>query len=297
MQIDKIYINTHRYDLKFTRICIASIRYWYPEIAINLIIDYSNGATDTKKMQRNWNIGILETGKQRYGWGFGKFEPLFLNKKETFLVLDSDTVLAGPVLDKLSGIEADFVVDKEVQPAEKLKHLYYDPEEIIKLYPNFRYPGYSFNSGQWVGNSKVLSKNDFDNLITWKPSPKLSYPQFFKQADQGLFNLIIHLKEQEKKVSVARIPLMIWPDGGAADFIDLDAIKNKERKFPYVIHWAGMKFKSISEYPRMDILSFYEEYFYHKYSALEKYLDKAQDKYLEKEKKFLFTFKKLQKHF
>jgi lipopolysaccharide biosynthesis glycosyltransferase len=290
MRIDKVYINTHRYDQILTKICIGSIRYWYPDIPIVLIIDHSNGLVQTKKMIEKWNISILNTGQQHYGWGFGKFEPLFLKNSEKFLVLDADTVVNGKVLDKIDNVEADFIVDKEVQAPEDFKTLYYDPEEIHKLFPGFTYPGYSFNSGQWIGTGNIFTKEHFDDLIIWDPSPRLKYPQYFKQADQGILNLLIHMMERDRKITVEKLPLMIWPERGDADFIELDSITEKKSNFPFIIHWAGMKFNDVREYPRADILQFYQKYFYSKYTFLEKRLDQWQDKWLKIEKKIKFRF-------
>ena len=39
MTIDAVYIACYKYDLRFTRILVASIRHWYPEIPIYLIKD------------------------------------------------------------------------------------------------------------------------------------------------------------------------------------------------------------------------------------------------------------------
>lgn len=293
MTIDKIYINTHRYDLELTRTCVASIRYWYPDIPLYLIVDYSNGSIPITRMMRKWDLKILDTGKQHYGWGFGKFEPLFLKQDERFLVLDADTVLTGPVLDKLKNLDADFVVDEEVQPHEKFITLYYDPAKAAALFPGFKYPGYSFNTGQWFGRTNVLKKEDFNDFVSWTPAPRLKHPEYFKQADQGIFNLLMHLKEKEQKVSLKRIPLMIWPDNGNADFISYTSIAQKKADAPFVIHWAGIKFKTFAEYPRADILQFYQQYYYSRFPALQKISDKLLNRYLMMEKMVRFKFKKL----
>lgn len=294
MTIDKIYINTHRYDLQLTRTCVASVRYWYPDIPVYLIIDYSNGAYPAPGMLRKWDLKILDTGKQHYGWGFGKFEPLFLNNHERFLILDADTVITGSVLEKVKDLDADFVVDKEVQPMEKFISLYYDPVKASEFFPGFSYPGYSFNTGQWIGKSEVLAKSDFNDFVTWSPAPKLKHPEYFKQADQGIFNLLIHLKEKQQQIRVEKIPLMIWPENGNAAFIQFSSIEQRSGGHaPYIIHWAGMKFKTLSEYPRADILLFYEKFFYSRYNFIERILNKLMLIYLKYERKIRFRLKRL----
>jgi len=285
MRIEKVYVNTHRYDLFFTRLCIVSVRYWYPDIPLFLIVDYSSGPFPSQSFCRKWSVQLLDTHKQKYGWGFGKFEPLFPEKREKFLVLDADTVMTGPVIDKLNEYGADFIVDKEVQPPEKLASLYYDPEKLADIWKDFTYPGYTFNTGQWVGTSGLLNKGDFADLVEWNPSPALIYPACFKQADQGIFNFLIHRKESHGQVSVDRTSLMVWPDNGAGDFIDIKAIRERRPDYPFVIHWAGMKFKRPEAFPRNDIMQFYLDYYYSRSGILQRVSDFILSTYLAIEKK------------
>jgi len=262
MDVKAIYINTYKYDFSFAKICIASIRYWYPDIPILLIKDMGAGEFDTSMVERKLNVSVFETHGKSFGWGFGKFEPLFGNGNETFLFMDSDTVMIGPILDKVDGLNTQFIVDDEDLPIEKIKNLYYHPEMIGDIFEKFEFPGYCFNTGQWIGTSGILKRSDFEQVLTWNPRPTLKYPNIFKQADQGIFNFILHLKASTGNLSVRRMPLMIWPDKGKADYIELEAIRKKEGKYPMIIHWAGMKSRHMTGLPRADILEFFQEYYY-----------------------------------
>jgi hypothetical protein len=262
MDITAVYINTYKYDFPFAKICIASIRYWYPDIPIFLIKDMGAGPFDTSVIESKLNVGVLDTAGKSFGWGFGKFEPLFKEGKESFLFMDADTAMVGPVLDQMKAIVGDFVVDKEVTTLEKIISLYYDPEKIRNLFSDFIFPGYCFNTGQWIGTSGILKRSDFETLVSWDPKPSLKFPEVFKQADQGVFNFIIHRKELERQLTVVKTQIMVWPEKGAADFIDLSALKNKSQKFPFIIHWAGMKENRLKDFPRADILTFYRDYYY-----------------------------------
>ena len=124
MKVDKVFINTYKYDFHLARICIASIRYWYPEIAIFLIKDEKEGSFDTSFTEKTWNVNVLDVPRKKFGWGYGKLEVLFSNKKETFFVIDADAVITGPVIDKVRKIDADFIVDKEVQPTQRFIEIF-----------------------------------------------------------------------------------------------------------------------------------------------------------------------------
>ncbi len=99
MKVSGVYINTHRYDFELAKICIGSIRFWYPEIPIYLIKDYSNGNFSTIIAEQKWGVQQFNCNRKKLGWGFGKLEPLFLNEGQAFLILDADTLMTGPVLD------------------------------------------------------------------------------------------------------------------------------------------------------------------------------------------------------
>jgi len=285
MKVDKIFINTYKYDFHFAKICIASIRYWYPEIPVFLIRDEKEGSFDTSYTERIWNIKVLEIPRKKFGWGYGKLEVLFPENKETFFVIDADAVITGPVIDLARNTDADFIVDREEQPVKRFNEIYYNLERINELDKEFVYPGYSFNSGQWFGTSSVIRREDFNKTLNWTEPPLTRDKNIVVNNDQGHLNFIIHSFEQLKKISVARIKLMVWPVDGNADFIQLERIRSKSPDYPYVIHWAGMGGVKFSALPRRDILKFYRDYYYLRAGAIQFYLDTVKNFYLKLERK------------
>ena len=286
MEVNTIYISTYRYDFQFAKRCIASVRYWYPHINIKLIKDYGAGNFNTAKVQKAWDVELLDIPRKTFGWGYGKLEPLFHGNNEKFLVLDADTVITGPVLDAIQNIQADFIVDEEIQPTQRFNEIYYNLDRIAELAPSFQYPGYSFNSGQWFGTSGRLSRADFEKSLEWSEPPKPKYPDIVFKGDQAHLNFTLHYKEQENQVKIARQKLMIWPEGNSADFIGLEAIRSKSARFPFIIHWAGMKFRNWNDLPRTDILQFYADIYYKKMGAWEKLKDAFSNFWLPYERKW-----------
>lgn len=246
-------------------------------------------------LDKKWGIEILETSKRKYGWGFGKFEPLFISNPDYFLVLDADTALAGPILHKFEYSTADFVVDKEEQPLSEFEKLYYNISGVERLFPGFKYPGYSFNTGQWVGRSGAIIWSDLEDLIVWKDRPQLKHPLIFKQADQGLLNFLVQKKEMEGKIKVDRIPLMIWPASGGENQVDLEAISSRQHNHSFIIHWAGIKFSRSNSFPLSDIACFYENFYYSKYPRPEKWKDRLLELWYRIEKKIKNRLKKIGK--
>jgi hypothetical protein len=108
--IDCIYVAASAADARYTRICVASVRYFYPTIPIKLLIGGRLERGLAKELNRYWNVGLAEVQPGEYGWGFVKLEPLFGKRGERFLMLDSDTAIVGDVLALYATNEADFLV-------------------------------------------------------------------------------------------------------------------------------------------------------------------------------------------
>lgn len=62
-----------RQDVHLARICVASIRYWYPDIPILLLKDLFHGDFSTREIEAHWDVGTFPTTRDQHGWGFGKF--------------------------------------------------------------------------------------------------------------------------------------------------------------------------------------------------------------------------------
>jgi lipopolysaccharide biosynthesis glycosyltransferase len=262
MRIDKIYIATHKYDLRLTRICVASIRYWYPEIPIYLIKDYFNGDFPTEEIERLWRVSVFEGPFRYFGWGMSKLEPIFSEQGNRFLILDSDIVFAGRVLECLEQQTEDFVVNLETQPAQRLKEIYFDLDRLNEFDPHFRFPGTTFNTGQYVATGGMLKREDFE-VVNWTTSPPtLKYPEIFKNGDQGILNYVLVKKAEAGDLTISGVPFMKYALGGIGE-LDLSKIAT-DSPYPFVIHWAGLKQPRIKAMIRSDILLFFEDYYYSK---------------------------------
>src|SRR5438045_1395202 len=101
MKIDRIYIAGHKSDFRFTQCCVASIRHWYPKIPVTLIKDESSGGYSTEQLENLWNVSCFNSRQKVFGLGMSKLEPLFLPIRERCLIIDSDIVFLGRVLDSL----------------------------------------------------------------------------------------------------------------------------------------------------------------------------------------------------
>jgi hypothetical protein len=266
LSIDCVYIAACATDARYTRICVASIRYFYPDIPVRLLVSGNLQRGLAKELQRHWDVGIEDLpGRGEYGWGFVKLEPLFGRPEERFLVLDSDTVLTGPILDCWSDTTSHFLVDDEEQSEADTKRLYYDWEKVRLIDTSAQPPHFVFNSGQWFGTAGVLTRSDFAPWVDWRLPRQLRYPELFMPGDQGILNYVFNQKETLEGLRVGRQPIMRWP---ANSMKGLDAATISKRTAPpQIVHWAGLKKARVSEMPGADLLAFYEKVYYERLPA------------------------------
>lgn len=277
MKIEIIYIPCFRGDFRLTRICVASIRYWYPKITIVLIKDLMNGNFDTSEIEKHFNVSIYPQKARSYGWGFSKFEVFIEQKRQRFLMLDSDIVLVGPILDILENQNEDWVVFDEPFIKEDLYRWYFDPEKIRKIDPEFNFPNFTFNTGQLVGFTGILRKEDFNSFIEWSEPRVLKYTEFTLTGEQPLLNYILMKKLDKKEITLKRLDFMREGLNADTHQVSIDRIKKKEG-YPFIIHWhdgkQGMMNPKIKKMPRNDILLYYENIYYREagVSKLSQYL-------------------------
>jgi hypothetical protein len=263
MKIEGVVISCYPLDLQLTRICVASVRFWYPRIPIWLLKDRRYGDFNTRELEKYWNVQVYPTRHRSLGWGFGKLEVLTELPKRRLLVLDSDIVFAGRVIERLEMFDEDFVVAKEDHhDSAGIERHFFNPSKLLQLDPEFKFPGYGFNTGQVVATTGCIKKGDFDGLVDWQ-ARTVNHPDIFKMGEQGLCNYVVLRWAEQGKLTIRREPFMVWPgDVARTEHIQLcDLIPAGPHR--EVIHWAGFGWgKSPEEMPRSEILLFFEEAYY-----------------------------------
>lgn len=281
-KIEKIIIACYKKDIWFTRICVASIRYWYPTIPIYLIKDFMLGHFDTSEIEQSYKVSVFDTKGKRFGWGFSKFEVLFSKSKERVLLIDSDIVFLGKVIDFLESFDEDFIVSPHIianPKSELFRTRYFDINKLLNIDPNYIYPGFAFNTGQIVVTCGKISQSDFLNFVDWTEPPALKRKDIFSLANQGILNYILVKKCQLGKLSMGSHRFMYWAFYNANPKFEVSKIKNRQ-SYPCLMHWAGfsihVKTKSppLSKMPYSDILKFYNTFYYSevKFGKFLKYL-------------------------
>jgi len=266
MKIDRVYIACYKHDLRLARILATSIRHWYPDLPIWLIKDRRYGDFDTRELESVLKVSVLPTRFRSYGWGFAKLEPYFLAKQHRCLILDADIVMLGCVIDHLEQFNEDFVVAHEVPPdLEFIDRWYFNLDRMRDFDPEFKFPGFIFNTGNLVATTGILQPAHFAGLIEWKDLPSLSHPQIFRCAEQGVLNYLLMKMHARGEISLRRDRFMEVPFEPPG--MDVDVAKlNSASPYKFVVHWAGCTRNVLSptfaRTPRGDLMLHFEDLYY-----------------------------------
>jgi hypothetical protein len=265
-QVDCIYIAASSLDARYTRICVASVRFFYPEIPIRLLVGGRLQRGLAEELHKYWGVGTADLPLNGdYGWGFVKLEVLFGMPGERFLVLDSDTVLTGPVLDVWNNSCAPFVVDDEALSEVRSNTIYYDWQKVRKIDQGAFPPRFVFNTGQWFGTAGLLTRNDFAPWIEWTMPRRTIPPGHFMNGEQGILNYVLNRKAALQGLLVARKKIMRWP-GHSLESLDAESV-SKRIAPSLIIHWAGMKKTRLRHMAGSDILLYFERLYYSRLPA------------------------------
>jgi hypothetical protein len=260
LKVDCVYVAASELDARFTRTCIASVRYFYPDIPIRLLAGSRLPGGLLRELQNHWSVTLAEIPSGNYGWGWVKLEPLFGTPGEKFLMLDSDTVLVGPVLDECADSDAAFVVDNEPYSADRIRQYYYDWRLVRSQDPEARPPRFVFNSGQWLGTAGIIQRADFAPWVEWSSPRRLKHTGCFFPGDQGVMNYVLNQKALLQNVRVDTRALMHWAGRSLVGFEPQSVASGTAA--PRIIHWAGVKKFARHSMAGADLLSFFEDYYY-----------------------------------
>jgi len=266
-----ILVCCNRNDYYLTKICVGSIRFYYPDNPIYILKDEANGAFDTTEIEKAWNVRKIEYPEKKFGWSGSKmfFYTDLRFKGQPFLVIDSDIVFVGKLLDEPWA--ADFREDVIVSPEETIDpstpwftRTYFDVNTIRKTYPDYVFPGYTFNCGQlfcrpgFIQRQTVAEYFDFDQFPRWKRLDLLPL------VDQSLFNVMFPRMEKQGALKIGKYAYMYWSEHTNTAEMDLEKIREGTH-YPGLIHWAGaLRIPDISKMTRPDILTFFENFYYSK---------------------------------
>ena len=250
------------------KICVASIRYYYPDIKIELVKDNGNGSFNTRGLEKYFNVLATDLGIPKMGWSGAKFHYLYQNVKgKKVLMLDADIVFTGPFLERLLPVieSNDYVVSIEAlndPNARWVKDIYFDIEAIKAAYPAYVYPGFFFNAGQVFVTVSSIEEVVLNQFFNRDKFPFWLNQQLFPLVDQSVYNYLLPFLHTENKIKLGTDKFMLWGNCNEVLEISLHMVKEKRLQLG-LIHWAGCaRTPYLAKMVRGDLLNFFEDFYY-----------------------------------
>lgn len=263
-----IVVFCHKMDFFLTRICVASIRYFYPSIKILLVKDELNGNFSTKEIERRFDVKIYDCERKKFGWAASKtFFLLQAKEGEKYLLLDSDIVFVKDFLENVYSRykDADIIVSPEYQTditSAWIKHIYFDVSKVLNFDDSYYYPGYFFNTGQIFILGGVIKYQHLEAVFDKEKFPFWKRLDIFPLVDQSAYNYIFPKLHQENKLRLIADKFMSWSESDEVKTIKISEIILAKSEIG-VIHWAGaLRTPFIKKMTRADILIFFQNEYY-----------------------------------
>jgi hypothetical protein len=267
----KILIAVNKKDLWFCRICVASVRYFYPDIEIFLFKDEINGQFSTLEIEENWNVSLYRSNISSFGYGASKtFFLLDMFKDDEYLILDSDIIFVSPFIESITKeyfCENDLVINADVENPEEdwIKNVYFNIEEVKKYDSSYEYPGYFFNTGQVFIRGGKIKDSDLEYCFNRTYPYWMNY-ELFPLVDQSVYNYVFPKMEKQGNLKIGKAKFMHWSESSFVDKLNIQDIIGKNLNCG-LIHWAGVfRHPVLKGMTRSDLLRYFENYYYSKIS-------------------------------
>jgi hypothetical protein len=190
--LQSIYVATYYRDLIPLYYCLRSIRRHYPSIPIYVLKDCSRRSFSIPYLSE---FQAIELVSPEYNHGaFNKLIPLSRLPGDGYtMVLDSDILMVQSISPDL--LTGDVVIWPEFPEKATINRCYYQLDNLGNFDPEFRYPGYNFNTGQIIARQGVVGGPLMDKIVSWNANPKVD-KSIFRLHEQGALNYVIQKMEQ-----------------------------------------------------------------------------------------------------
>jgi hypothetical protein len=253
MSLDRIYVCCHKGDFRFAKICVASIQRWHPEVPVTVLIDTYRGSFSTAELRNIRNVSV-QFSNQPFGGPFLKLLPLMQKNRERFLVLDADTCLVKRIPISILDSPAHFVGHASVDPgADILVPIYFDIQALQKFDPDYTYPGFYVNTGQFFGTSGIITRELLDQFVDWDARPvQVKDRNLFRLNEECLLNYLWIALSKKNALTFAVADFWHWSE----NLTDIHSAN-----LP-IVHWAGITVPRLSQMKHANYLAVLEKEFY-----------------------------------
>jgi hypothetical protein len=212
---------TSPFDWLFAKGCLASLRWFMPDLPVTLLID---GDVDSSAAERTYGLKTLRKAdipdpwlrKHSFGWGLSKMVAAWHAPFERFLYLDADTVIWGDLCSKVCTNTHDVVwpIPKPFQgdPHDYVDKWFFQPAGVEAHWPQFNWKDHAKHyacTGTFLMRRNCLKLERYQELMEIGKD----HPHLFKFGEMGLLNLMVFEAAQNGPLKVEQADFqVIFPD-------------------------------------------------------------------------------------
>jgi hypothetical protein len=145
-----VVIAVCQHDYHLAKACVASVKYFMPDVKICLICD---GQFSTYEIENYCEIKILRKNDLKdsflkehgFGWGMTRLIAIWESPFEYSLILDADTIVWGDMRKYIFNENSfDCLADKPryVHDTQAINKWFFNTVKIANLYPDFKWQFY-----------------------------------------------------------------------------------------------------------------------------------------------------------
>ena len=221
-------------DFHLAKGCLASVKYFMPDIPVCLLHD---GLINREEIL-NVYPDVIFLGKEdikndflrlnSFGWGITKMIAFWESPFENFLFLDADTVMWDN-LDEWNLLKSiDMVIDQPQYTfsEEAINMFFFDTQRLTKFDPDFTYSQFTdryFCTGVFFAKRGIFEIEWYKELLN---ICKAEQEAIFKYGEMGMLNYMIFKKLQEGKLNIINKRIQFI----APDF----SIEQTKKQFPFI---------------------------------------------------------------
>jgi hypothetical protein len=261
-------------DFSLAKGCLASVKYFMPDVDVCLLID---GDVDTTIVEKAYKCTIIKRSdiqnkflkENSFGWGITKMNAFWESPFDEFILLDADICVWGNILEKFERDQYDMIVD---QPQygfdnEAINKWFFDTSMLSGIDPIFKPEDYCkkyFCTGIFYSKKEVFDLKWYQELFEYSIQRK----DLFKFGEMGMLNYMIFKSVEQRKLNVANKYIQhICPDFERSYSAELFPFKNGMPSVgeSMVIHYNGNRkpyLKNRLSYH--EPMTFFRSYFYQK---------------------------------
>jgi FkbM family methyltransferase len=224
-----IVIACCKWDIRYAKACLASIRYFLRDVPVCFLVDGPASLCDSIK-KSDPHVIVLSVDslhnpwlrKACRGYGHTKMAALWEAPFDACLYLDADTCVWGDILSTIPDAQYDLIIDRhEIHPAscqpgcarthvddKEFAWQFFNPEKLSVHFPEF---DFGAHRDRYAITGTFFFRRGAMDLAAYQQAWVLQQEdsEFFYKGEQGILNFLIFRGVQKNELRVYSMPFQV----------------------------------------------------------------------------------------